>query len=84
MAFSIHTALADGTGVKKIGEEIRKAREAAGLTQTQLAEAADLHRTYISQLERDIKSPSLDVFLRLCKAMKISAAKLISHIEQSE
>jgi transcriptional regulator with XRE-family HTH domain len=35
------------------GEELKKAREAAGLTQEALAFVANVHRTYVSLLERD-------------------------------
>lgn len=52
-----------------LGDELRKAREAAGLTQEKLAFAAGLDRTYISQLEHDKKSPTLDVLFRICDAL---------------
>ncbi|GAC1394551.1 MAG: hypothetical protein NVS4B11_21300 [Ktedonobacteraceae bacterium] len=38
---------------------IRDLRREAGLSQEELAHQCDLHRTYISQLERGLKSPSL-------------------------
>ncbi len=63
-----------------IGIELRKARLKAGLTQEQLAERAKLHPTYIGLLERNKRSPSLDVFLRLCKAMSISPVNLLGRI----
>jgi transcriptional regulator with XRE-family HTH domain len=65
-----------------LGAELRKAREAAGLTQEQLAFEASLDRTYISQLEHDKKSPTLDVLFRLCDALGVSAAKLIEKVER--
>jgi transcriptional regulator with XRE-family HTH domain len=65
-----------------IGDELRKAREAAGLSQEQLGFKANIHRTYVSQLERDIKSPTLDVFFRLCDAVGMSPASLISRIDR--
>ena len=63
-----------------VGEEIRRARQEAGLTQEQLASGAKLHPTYIGLLERNKRSPSLDVFLRLCAAMKISPVTLLMRI----
>jgi transcriptional regulator with XRE-family HTH domain len=65
------------------GEELRKAREAAGKTQEQLAFDAELDRTYISRLEHDKKSPTLDSLFRLCDALGISAATLIARVERS-
>ena len=65
-----------------LGAELRRARIAAGLTQEELAFAANLHRTYISQLERDIKSPTVDTLFRLCAAMSVRASQLIARVER--
>jgi transcriptional regulator with XRE-family HTH domain len=64
------------------GEELRRARESAGLTQEELSFRAGLHRTYISQLEHDKKSPTLDVVFRLCDALGVSAARLVARVER--
>lgn len=64
-----------------LGDELRKARLAAGLTQEQLGFDAELDRTYISQLERNLKSPTVDALFRLCDAMGIPASELISRVE---
>ena len=66
-----------------LGTELRNARDAAKLTQEELSFAAKVDRTYISQLENDKKSPTLDVLFRLCDAMGVSAAELISRVEKS-
>ncbi len=54
---------------KAFGFEIRKARSSANLSQEELAFRAGYHRTYISLLERGIRSPSLEALFRLCKAL---------------
>ena len=64
-----------------LGDELRTAREAAGMTQEELAFAAELDRTYISQLERDKKSPTIDVLFRLCDAMGVRLSELIARVE---
>lgn len=64
------------------GAELRRARERAGKTQEELSFDAGLHRTYISQLERDKKSPTLDVIFRLCDALGTSASRLIARVER--
>ena len=66
-----------------IGEELRKARLKAGMTQEKLGFKADLDRTYISQLENDRKSPTVEVLFRLCDAMSISASRLIARVEKT-
>jgi transcriptional regulator with XRE-family HTH domain len=63
------------------GEELRKARVEAGLTQEKLSFVAGLDRTYISQLENDKKSPTLDAYFRICDALKISPSVLMARIE---
>ena len=64
-----------------LGEELRKARLKAGMTQEQLAFEADVSRQYVSLLELNEKSPTVDVLLRICKAMGVSAGKLLLKIE---
>jgi transcriptional regulator with XRE-family HTH domain len=63
------------------GTELRRAREEAGMTQEKLGFEAGLDRTYISQLENDKKSPTLDVLFRLCDALGIAASELIARVE---
>lgn len=67
-----------------IGSELRAARERAGLTQEQLAQVAGVHRTYVSLLERDKKSPTLDVLLRICGPLGIAASTLIARAERTK
>lgn len=66
------------------GEELRKVRESAGLSQEELAFRAHVHRTYISMLERNVKSPTLNVLFRICQALGISASRLIAEVEAKQ
>jgi transcriptional regulator with XRE-family HTH domain len=66
-----------------LGDELRKAREAAGLTQEEVSFRAGVHRTYVSLLERDKKSPTLDVLFRICGALGLKASELIRRVERS-
>lgn len=65
-----------------LGRVLREKREAAGLTQEQLAFAADVHRTYVSMLERGIKSPTVDVLFRICDALDVQASEVIAEVER--
>ncbi|QDT64764.1 helix-turn-helix domain-containing protein [Calycomorphotria hydatis] len=65
------------------GQVLRDARIAAGMTQEDLAHHAQVDRTYISQLERDLKSPTLAMLFRLCDAMGISAANMVAEVEKA-
>ena len=66
-----------------LGVELRKARQAAGLTQERLAFAAGLDRAYISQLENDHKSPTVDVLYLICDALGIAASELLARVERT-
>jgi transcriptional regulator with XRE-family HTH domain len=65
-----------------VGKELQQAREAAGLTQEQAAFRAGLSRPYVSQLERGLKSPTLEALFRLCDALGITASELIGRVER--
>jgi len=67
-----------------VGEELRKARLSAGFTQEQLAFKAGLSREYISILERNQKSPTIDVLFRICDAVKVKASRLIGRVEHRQ
>lgn len=64
-----------------MGRELKKARQRAGLTQEQLSFQAGLSRPYISELERDLKSPTVETLFRICEALEVSAAELIGRVE---
>jgi transcriptional regulator with XRE-family HTH domain len=66
-----------------LGDELRKAREAAEMTQEELSFAAEIDRTYVSQLERNLKSPTVDVLFRICDAVGIAASEFIARVEKS-
>lgn len=65
-----------------LGAELRKARADAGLTQEELARAAKLDRAYISLLENDRKSPTVDTLIRLSNALGVPASTILARMEQ--
>lgn len=60
---------------------MRHYRGLVGMSQEVLADAAGLHRTYVSLLERGRRNPSLHVIIALAAALGISVAQLVSDIE---
>ncbi|GEM_PF-1706984 len=60
---------------------IQQRRKMLGLTQEQLAEHAGLHRTYISDIERGTRNPSIDCVLKLCKALELEPSALFLYAE---
>jgi transcriptional regulator with XRE-family HTH domain len=67
----------------RIGKALKKARQDAGLTQEELAAKAGIHRVYLSELERDTKSPTIEIFDRLCRAAGTSASKVLARAEKA-
>lgn len=60
-----------------IGANIRRLREAKGISQERLAELANLHRTYVSQLERCVTNISIDRLERLAQVLGVDVAELL-------
>ena len=59
------------------GARVRERRLRLGWTQEKLAERADLHWTYIGQIERGERNLGLVNILRLAVALKVDPAELV-------
>jgi transcriptional regulator with XRE-family HTH domain len=66
---------------RRLGAAVRQLRQERGWTQDQLAEAADLHMTYISDLERGARSPGLAIQQRLAGALDVKLWQLFKLAE---
>lgn len=56
----------------RIGKKIKNLRLKKGLTQEELGERTDLSKGYISQIERDLSSPSIDTFFSILEVLGCS------------
>jgi transcriptional regulator with XRE-family HTH domain len=63
-----------------LAQEVRKARLAAGLTQEELASKARVSREYVNYIERGKRQPTVAIFVRLCKAMRVHPPDLLERI----
>jgi transcriptional regulator with XRE-family HTH domain len=61
---------------------INKRRESLGLSQEELAQRSGLHRTYVSDIERGARNPSLKTICRLAEGLGLTTAQLIQEAEQ--
>lgn len=61
---------------KVFGITVKALRNQLGFSQEQLAEKADLHRTYISDVERGARNVSLQSIAKLAGALKVSISNL--------
>lgn len=60
--------------------ELRKARK---ISQEELGFESGYHRTYISQLERGRKSPSLKTIFQLAAALKVPPSEIVLCVERA-
>ena len=67
---------------KPLGRAIRRRRQELGLSQETLGFQAEVHWTYISQIERGVKSPTLRIIEDLAEALEIEVSVLVRMAEQ--
>lgn len=63
--------------VDLLGKNVRREREAKGLSQEELAFRASMKRSYLSDLERGVRNPSVRALGRLADALEVSASTLL-------
>ncbi len=69
--------------VELLGKNVRHYRQVRGMTQEELAHSADMKRTYVSDLERGTRNPSVRAVGRLAKALKVDPATLLQLSNQA-
>ena len=64
------------------GRVIRTRRTSLAVSQEELGFRSGLHRTFISQLERGVKSPSLRTLISIARALETKADVLVREAER--
>ncbi len=62
---------------------LKRLRAEHGLSREELADRADIDRTYVSSLERSVYAVGVDVLDRLAKALGVEAADLLKSPDSS-
>ena len=62
---------------RQVGANMRRLREQSGRSQEEFAFDCELHRTYISGVERGIRNPTVVVFERIAKALGVPPSRLL-------
>ena len=62
---------------KQIGLNAKTLRDAKGLSQEKLSFETGIHRTYISDIERGARNPSLEVIERLAIGLGVTPGELL-------
>ena len=66
---------------RRLGHAVRRRRVRAGLSQEALADAAGVHPTYVSLLERGLRDPRLTSIQKVATALGVSAATIVREAE---
>lgn len=56
-----------------LGKRLRQIRIQKGYTQQTLAQKADIGTVYLGEIERGLKMPSLNIFIKIIEALEVSA-----------
>jgi transcriptional regulator with XRE-family HTH domain len=62
---------------QRLGRNVRRLREEKGWSQEDYADRAGIHRTYVSDIERGRRNPSVTVVERLAKPLGIETGRLL-------
>jgi transcriptional regulator with XRE-family HTH domain len=62
---------------KQLGINVRRLRKGRDLSQEELAFEAELHRTYISGVERGIRNPTVTVVAKIAGALNVTPDQLL-------
>jgi transcriptional regulator with XRE-family HTH domain len=66
---------------QRLSANLKHLRKERGLSQEKMAELADFHRTYISQLERCVTNISIDGLERVANALGVDVIELLKPID---
>jgi len=64
-----------------LADRLMVLREARGLTQQELADAARIDRKTVNRIENERFSPSIDTLLRLCGVLNTTPSKVLKGID---
>ena len=73
----------DTTLRKAFGSRIREHRSRLGISQEELADRAQLDRTYVSSIERGQRNVALENICRIADALEVDAGVLLSGLQRS-
>jgi transcriptional regulator with XRE-family HTH domain len=62
---------------RRLAKNLRQLRQEQGWSQENFAFEAGIHRTYISDLERGTRNPTITVVERLAKALHVKVGALL-------
>ena len=64
-----------------LGTLLRRHRKAKGLTLSAVAKKAEVSEGFVSQVENNVKTPSLDTLLNICDAMEVKVGDVLNQLQ---
>lgn len=61
----------------RLGQNVRRLREEKGWSQEDYADRAGIHRTYVSDIERGRRNPTITVVEKLAGPLGVEAGRLL-------
>lgn len=65
--------------ISSLGKRVKVARRERGFTGEKLAEMCNINATYLRQIEGGTKTPSLPLFVEICRQLKVSPDYLLAN-----
>jgi transcriptional regulator with XRE-family HTH domain len=63
---------------RRVARNMKRLRQARQISQEELAERADVHRTYVSGVERAVRNPTLTVLEKIAKGLAVPLSELVA------
>lgn len=67
-----------------IGRVLRVKKESLGISQEELADRAEMDRSYVSILERGLKSPTVETLERICVALRTLPERVLEEARRAK
>ncbi len=64
----------------RLGLNVKAIRKERGYSQEELAFESGLHRTYISAVERGVRTPTIAVVEKIAQALNVTASRLLDDV----
>ena len=67
-----------------LGTQLRKQRKDKKLTLKTVAEKAGISEGFLSQMENNVKAPSLDTLMNVCNALEVNVGDVLNQFQNKE
>ncbi len=70
--------------LKRLGKNVRRLRDQRGQSQETFADLASINRTYVSDIERGARNPTVRVLEKIAKTLGVSPGSLLDEDEDED